>query len=82
MYFAKYDYCLYLQIAEIVGKTKEDVWCLFSKFAPRLESLQKGTDEIGNGSGDCSISVAATYWEATGNNLLQLAEQLDSPDEV
>ena len=65
----------------MVGKSKETVWELFTKFAPRLNSLQKKTESIGGEPMD-SEAVSAQYWEKVGDNLINLAEQLDSQHKV
>lgn len=70
-----------LQVAEMVGKTKECVWEIFGKFAPHLDSLQKRTESIAEGPVDKEV-VIARYWEKVGNNLLQLAEEINSQRKV
>ena len=70
-----------IQIAEMIGKCKEEVWDIFCQFAPQLESLQKKRETTSTKVKELGFSQS-DFWEVVGNNLLDLANALGSHDKV
>ena len=71
-----------LQVADLVGKSKESVWEVVSKFAPQLDRLQLKEDTIcSEGPPDPDVACQE-YWRKVGENLIDLTKKFKSVNQV
>ena len=75
-------YPLYIQVANIVGKTSEDVWDIMKKIAPQLNQLQKKDDTIVNEVVQDPQTASEDYWSKVAHNCIDLAQKLQSVNQV
>ena len=68
-------------MGSLVGKSTDVVWEYFTKFAPRLNSLQKLNETISSGPTD-TAKLQVLFWEKLGDNLIQLAEEMGDHKKV
>ena len=60
-----------------MGKTKEQVWELFAKYARQLDQLQHKGETITSEAPLDPEVVSPAYWRQVADNLLDLATHLE-----
>ena len=73
---------LELQVAMLVGESKEHVWEVMAKFTPQLNQLQQKDETITSATPLDPDAVCELYWRIVGSNLIDLATKFSSRQQV
>lgn len=71
-----------IQVANLVGETKEHVWDVISKFTPQLDHLQQKDETISSATPLDPEAVSDLFWKKVADNLLDLTSKVESRQEV
>ena len=73
---------LELQVAMLVGESKEHAWEVMAKFTPQLNQLQQKDETITSATPLDPDAVCEQYWRIVGSNLIDLATKFSSRQQV
>ena len=75
--------CLFcMQVAVLLDINAESVWAAFKKLAPQLDQLQHKNEVIVLDEIHDPETVRDKFWDKVGNNLIELANCLESHHQV
>ena len=71
-----------MQVAAFVDIDENTVWAAFMKLAPQLDQLQHKNEAIVLDEMHYPDTVRDRFWAKVGNNLIELADSLESHHQV